>query len=63
MECRLPAVAVQLLGPAACDALDAGERARLDRHLAECAKCRHELIALRRVVDCLSILRPKYRGG
>ena len=63
MECRSPAEVVELLGPAACDRLDADERVRLDRHLAGCSACRDELIVLRRVVRRLSVLRAPDRRG
>lgn len=63
MECRSPAEVVELLGPAACDALDAAERARLDHHLAICSECRGELITLRRVAERLAALRATgWRG-
>ena len=39
-----------LIGPYALDALDDGERADFERHLAECATCRDEVAGLRRTV-------------
>jgi len=35
-------------------ALDAGERAALERHLAECRDCRRELAALKRTVEAMA---------
>jgi anti-sigma factor RsiW len=61
MACRSPAEVVELLGPAACDVLNADERDRLERHLADCPDCREELDALRRVVRLLSSLRAPPR--
>lgn len=45
-----------LLGPAALGALGREERARLDRHLRECADCRSELQALVGVTSRLAAL-------
>ena len=63
MACRCPVDVVELLGPAACDALEVDERGRLDRYLAGCSECRDELTALRRVARRLSALRAtEWRG-
>lgn len=63
MACQSPGDVVELLGPAACDALEVDERARFDRHLADCPECRDELVALRSVVRQLSVLRSPGRDG
>ena len=57
MTCLSPSEAVELMGPAACGALNAEERAQLALHLADCPDCHEELLALRRVVWALSALR------
>lgn len=57
MTCQSPAEVVELMGPAASGALNADERAQLALHLADCPDCRDELLALRRVVRQLSVLR------
>jgi anti-sigma factor RsiW len=62
MTCRSPWEAADLLGPAACGALDVEERARLALHLADCRDCREELLALRRVVRQLSVLKQALRA-
>jgi anti-sigma factor RsiW len=62
MACRSPSEAVELMGPAACGALDAEERAQLALHLADCPDCRQELLTLRRVVRQLSVLRRTRRA-
>ena len=61
MTCQYPAEVVELMGPAACGALDAEGRAQLAVHLADCRDCREELRALRRVVRQLSALRQTGR--
>jgi Anti-sigma-K factor rskA/Putative zinc-finger len=47
------------LGAYVLDALDAGELERFRRHLAGCAVCRDELVALRSVVDLLPMAAPQ----
>ena len=62
MTCQSPAEVVELMGPAACGALDPEERAALGLHLVDCPDCRDELVALRRVVRQLSVLRRPDRA-
>lgn len=62
MTCRSPAEAGELMGPGACGALNARERVQLAFHLADCPACREELLALRRVVQQLSVLRQAGRA-
>ena len=61
MMCRSPAEVVELMGPAACGALNAEEGVQLALHLADCPACRDELLALRWVVRQLSVLRQTGR--
>lgn len=63
MPCQSLADVVELLGGAASEALEEDERVRLDHHLADCRDCRDELVALRRVVRQLSVLRSTGRHG
>jgi len=47
-----------LVGAYALDALDDGERAAFEQHLAECPECRAEVASLREAAHDLSLLSP-----